>query len=403
MGLREALHQDGRRWLESLLNDPTLPVPQDAPQPGEKCTTGVRRQVDSVFGTLTLRRNYYHCTRTSSGRYPLDEALGLVGGHTPMLARLITRAGAQSGYAAASEDLRAYGGITVGGRQIHRLLQVTGPQMQRALAQAPAVEVSAPIPVLYVSVDGTGAPMVPEALVGRQGKQPDGSAKTREVKLGCVFTQHTVDEEGHPVRDSASTTYLCGLETAGDFGTRLRHEALRRGMGQSQRTALLGDGAAWIWELSRVNFGHATEILDYYHGREHLTNLVRGLAGPGTSTSDRLLDRWEDWLWHGEVDRLLKTAQRQADRLGTHAAKTVVTELNYFEKNRQRMRYAEFRKLGLFIGSGVVEAGCKTVIGKRAKQSGMKWTEAGLLNVLNPRCALMGGQFDDCWERRDRN
>jgi hypothetical protein len=401
--LREALHKDGRRWLESLLNDPTLPVAEDATQPGEKCTAAVSRQVDSVFGTLKLRRNYYHRVQTGSGRYPLDEALGLVEGHTPMLARLITRAGAQSGYEAASQDLRIYGGIEAGGRQIHRLLQVTGPQMQRALAQAPTVVVPAPIPVLYVSVDGTGAPMVAEALVGRRGKQPDGSAKTREVKLGCVFTQHTLDEQGHPVRDPASTTYLCGLERAGDFGTRLRQEALRRGMGHSQRTALLGDGAAWIWELSRVNFGHATEILDYYHGREHLTNLVQGLAGQGTSTANRLLDRWEDWLWQGEVDRLLKAAQRQVDRLGNKTVKTVTTEMNYFEKNRGRMRYAEFRKLGLFIGSGVVEAGCKTVIGKRAKQSGMKWTETGLLNVLNPRCALIGGQFDDCWQRRSRN
>jgi hypothetical protein len=402
-GLREALHKDGRRWLESLLNDSTLPVPGDLTESGEKCTAAVSRQVDSVFGTLTLRRNYYHSPKTSSGRYPLDEALGLVEGHTPMLARLITRAGAQSGYQAASEDLRVYGGIQVGGRQIHRLLQITGPQIERALARTPAVVISAPIPVFYVSVDGTGAPMVPAALVGRQGKQPDGSAKTREVKLGCVFTQHLLDEQGHPVRDPASTTYLCGLETAADFGTRLRREALRRGMGQSQRTALLGDGAAWIWELSRVNFSHATEILDYYHGREHLTDLVHGLAEQGTPSADRLLDRWEGWLWQGEVDRLLKTANRQAHRLGSKIGKTVATELNYFEKNRERMQYAEFRRLGLFIGSGVVEAGCKTVIGKRAKQSGMTWTEAGLLNVLHPRCALIGGQFDSCWARRSPN
>jgi hypothetical protein len=302
--LRQAPHQDGRRWLESLLNDATLPVPQDATQPGEKGTPGVSPQVESVFGTLRLRRNYYHCARNGSGRYPLDEALGLVEGHTPMLVRLITRAGAQSGYEAASEDLRIYGGIEVGGRQIHRLLQVTGPQRQRALAQAPAVVVPAPIPVLYVSVDGTGAPMVARALVGRQGKQPDGSAKTRELKPGCGFTQHTLDEQGHPARDPAATTYLCGLETAADFGTRLRQEALRRGRGQSQRTALLGDGAAWIWELSRVNFGHATEILDYYHGREHLTNLVHGLAGPGTATAARLLNRWEGWLWQGQGNPL---------------------------------------------------------------------------------------------------
>jgi hypothetical protein len=400
IGLREALHQDGRRWLESLLNDPSLPLAGDVSQPGEKCSAGVRRQVESVFGTLTLKRNYYYSAPTGSGRYPLDQALGLVEGYTPMLARLMSRAGAQSGYEGASEDLRVYGGIQASGRQIHRLLQVTGPQIQAAQAQSPAVVITAPIPVLYVSVDGTGAPMVAAALAGRKGKQPDGTARTREVKLGCVFSQHRLDPEGHPMRDPASTTYLCGLERAEDFGIRLRQEALRRGMGQSQRTALLGDGAAWIWELARVNFPQATEILDYYHGREHLTGLVHGLATQGSPAADRLLERWEGWLWEGEVDRLLKAATRQAQRLGSTAGHTVATELNYFEKNSQRMRYADFRRVGLFIGSGVVEAGCKTVIGKRAKQSGMRWTESGLLNVLHTRCTLIGGQFEDCWQRR---
>jgi len=400
MGLREALHKDGRRWLEGLLNDPSLPVPGDRSRAGEKCTRGVGCQVGSVFGPLSLRRNYYHRAAAGAGRYPLDEALGLVEGCTPMLARLMSRAAAQSGYQEASEDLRVYGGIVVSGRQIHRLVQVTGPQIERAQAQAPAVELAAPLPVLYVSVDGTGAPMVAEALVGRTGKQPDGSAKTREVKLGCVFTQHVLDEEGRPVRDPASTTYLCGLETAADFGTRLRQEALRRGMGQSRRTVLLGDGAAWIWELGRVNFAHALEILDYYDGREHLTDLVHGLEAQGTASAQRLMDRWESWLWAGEIERLIQTAQRRVQSLSPSPRAERENELKYFEKNCQRMRYGEFRKLGLFIGSGVVEAGCKTVIGRRVKQSGMKWTEPGLLNVLHTRCTLLGGQFDDCWARR---
>jgi nucleotide-binding universal stress UspA family protein len=399
-GLREALHKDGRRWLESLLNDPTLPIPGDASQPGEKCTAGVPCQVNSIFGTLTLRRNYYHDAQGRCGRYPLDTALDLVAGYTPMLGRLMTRAGAQSGYETASEDLRVYGGIKVSGRQIHRLLQVTGPQMQRALAQAQPEAVGAPVPVFYVSVDGTGAPMVPAALEGRKGKQPDGSAKTREVKLGCVFTQHRRDEQGCAVRDPDSTTYLCGLETAGDFGSRLRHEAFRRGMGQSEQTVVLGDGATWIWELARVNFGHATQILDYYHAREHLTKLVHALVRQGTPAAQRLLEVWETLLWEGQIDLLLRRARRKAQGVNGLAHRIAGTELNYFDNNRQRMRYAEFRRAGFFIGSGVVEAGCKTVIGQRAKQSGMKWTEAGLLNVLNPRCALMGGQFDDCWERR---
>jgi len=402
-GLREALLKDGRRCLEALLNDPTLPVPDDASRPGEKCTAGVARQVETLFGTVTLQRAYYHAAAQGSGRYPLDQALGLLGPYTPGLARLMHRAGAQTGFESASEDLRVYGGIVVSGRQIHRLMQEVGPGLYAWQQTLPPEKPPAPIPVLYVSVDGTGAPMVPEALAGRKGKQADGSAKTREVKLGCVFTQHTLDEEDHPVRDPASTTYLCGLESAGDFGGRLRREAMRRGMPYSQRVAFLGDGAVWVWEVSRVNFPGAVEILDYYHGREHLTDLVEALVGPQTKAAATLQDRWEDWLWEGQVDRLLRAARRRAAKLKGATRTAVETQLGYFEKNRGRMRYGEFRRAGLFIGSGVVEAGCKTVIGQRAKQSGMCWTEAGLLNVLHARCVLRSGHFDQFWSQRHLN
>jgi hypothetical protein len=399
-GLREALLKDGRRLLEGLLSDPSLPVVGDASRVGEKCTAAVTREVASIFGPLTVRRNYYYAAGSGGGRYPLDQALGLVEGCTPMLAQLMTRAGAQSGFAAAAADLKVYGGIRVEGRQIHRMLQITGPQLLSAWEGLPTLPAASPLPVLYVSVDGTGAPMVPEALEGRRGKQPDGSAKTREIKLGCVFTQHTTDPQGHALRDPVSTTYLCGLERSEDFGGRLRQEALRRGMGQSHRTVFLGDGAAWIWEISRVNFRHAVEILDYYHAREHLSSLVEALLGADSPQHARRLDRWESWLWAGQVQRVVRAARRQLQAQPVADADEARGQVAYFERNQSRMRYGQFRQQGLFIGSGVVEAGCKTVIGQRAKQSGMRWSEVGLLNVLHPRCALLGGQFDQCWERR---
>ena len=401
-GLRAALLQQGRRLLENLLNDPTLPLADDASRPGEKCTPAVARDLKTLFGPLTLRRNYYHAAGTGRGRYPLDAALKLVGPYTPALAQLMSRAGAQTGFESGSEDLRVYGGLAIQGRQIHRLMQIIGPAVHQAAEAAPHETAAAPIPVLYVEVDGTGAPMVPAELAGRKGRQPDGTAKTREVKLGCVFTQHGTDAAGQPVRDPASTTYLCGLETAGDFGTRLRREARRRGLGQSERVVLLGDGAAWVWELGRVNFSCATEILDYYHAREHLSRLIAALVGSDTPAAAKLQLRWESWLWHGEVARLLQTARRRGQAVGGPSGAAVATELGYFEKNRPRMRYGEFRRQGLFIGSGVVEAGCKTVVGQRAKQSGMCWTEAGLLAVLHTRCALLGGQLDTFWENWNR-
>jgi hypothetical protein len=385
-GLREALRKDGRQLLESLLHDAARPLADDVSRPGEKCTPAVAREIETLFGPVTLRRNYYHLAAAKTGRYPLDVALRLTGPYTPALARLMSRAGAETRFAAGSEDLRVYAGLTIGGRQIHRLMQTIGPAVQRAAAAAPAVAPAQPIPVLYVEVDGTGAPMVPAALAGRPGKQPDGSAKTREVKVGCVFTQHGTDAEGRPVRDAASTTYLCGLETAGDFGTLLRAEARRRGLGQCERVVLLGDGAAWVWELGRVNFSSAIEILDYYHAREHLTGLIEALTGAGATVNALRQQRWESWLWTGQVPRLLKAARRLGRTGGAVLSEAITTALGYFERNQARMQYGKFRRDGLFIGSGVVEAACKTVVGQRAKLSGMRWSETGLLAVLHTPC-----------------
>ena len=138
-----------------------------------------------------------------------------------------------------------------------------------------------PIPILYAEVDGTGVPMVAEELAGRPGKQEDGSAKTREVKLGAIFTQTKTDEEGLPVRDHASTTYVGSFESAPDFGSRIRAEGLRRGLGRAAKVVFIGDGAAWIWELARVNFPAAILILDLYHALERLHTLCAGLYGAG--------------------------------------------------------------------------------------------------------------------------
>ena len=213
-GLRAALLQDGRRLLADLLNDPTLPLPGDASGPGEKCTCAVERAVETLFGPLTVRRNYYHTAATGEGRYPLDEALKLVGPYTPALARLMSRAGAQTGFESGSEDLRVYGGLAIQGRQIHRLMQIVGPAVHRAMEAAPNETVAAPIPVLYVEVDGTGAPMVPAELAGEYFEvganarflasvsrvRPAYREKFASAILGGDYVRvHTVAEEDNPL------------------------------------------------------------------------------------------------------------------------------------------------------------------------------------------------------------
>ena len=205
LGWREALFKDARARLQTRYRQPNLALPDHASRPGEKAHPDRPKTVQTLFGPIELRRTYFYHAATHTGRVPLDAALGLTGSFSPALVRLSARAAAKEGYASASEDLLAQAGVVLDGRQIQRLVNLAAPAVVAQLAAGPPARPK-PIPVLYVEVDGTGVPMVAEELAGRAGQQADGSARTREVKLGAIFTQTQTDAEGRPVRDHAATT-----------------------------------------------------------------------------------------------------------------------------------------------------------------------------------------------------
>jgi len=398
LGLREALLKDGRALLEQLYNQADLEVPNNTSQPGEKCHPGRAKEIQTLFGTIVVRRNYFYAPGTQRGRFPLDEALGLVHSFSPGLVRLAARAAAKEGYESASQDLLAQAGVSLEGRQIQRLVNLIAPGVARQLEQAPSAHLPVdPIPILYAEVDGTGVPMVADELRDRPGKQADGSAKTREVKLGAIFTQTKQDEEGRPVRDHASTTYAGSFENASDFGSRIRAEGRRRGLGRASKVVFIGDGAAWIWELARVNFPMAILILDLYHALEHLHELCAGLYGADQPWAERMAQTWTAMLKNDQIGEVIAAARRRLQDLGLPSNNALETQIAYFEHHQDKMLYKTYRDQGLFYGSGVIEGGCKSVIGQRLKESGMFWTEAGATSVLNLRLALKSNRWDECW------
>jgi hypothetical protein len=251
---------------------------------------------------------------------------------------------------------------------------------------------------MYVSADGTGVPMVAQELIGRRGKQADGKAKTRQVYLGCVFTQHRVDEQGHPVRDWESTTYVSSFKPSDEFGPCLRQEALRRGMAGADNVVLLIDGAPALEHLGRQNFKDCVQIVDFYHALEHAGLVVAALIGKEHPDYTAQLRRWAKRLLKDRVEALID--QTRKEYAGKPQAQTVEKELGYFVRNVARMQYGTFRAKGYFIGSGVVEAGCKTVIGGRCKQSGMFWSESGAENILALRCIHSSRRLEEFWKHR---
>ncbi len=423
--LRQALQQDARRCLEGLLNDPAVHVPGDQTQPGESCHAGRVNTVESLFGPLTLRRNYYSRRDGTGGRVPLDESLGVVEGCTPGLARLMCRAGALEPYEDASQSLEVYSGLAIEGRRIQRLVQQVGPECARWTEGQPAPASLPAGTVFYVEADGTGVPVRPEETVGREGKGEDGKARTREIKLGVVFRQDAPKpqepqtssspskesnrptanpkkdpSESRPERVEGSTRYVTSTGNAQEFGQQLRQLALRQGLSLATLVVFLGDGAAWVWELARVCFPMAKLILDFYHAAEHVGLLTEILFGKETPLAKTHREAWIKTLKDEPdgVDEVIRLALAALPRTGKKR-RLALKALAYFQNNRDKMRYWEYQAQGLFIGSGVVEAGCKTVVGQRLKQSGMFWGIPGAHNILDIRCVLENGQFDDFWHR----
>ena len=418
--LRQAIQQDARRCLEELLNDPAVHVPGDQTQPGESCHAQRVNTVDSLFGPLTLCRNYYCRRDGTGGRVPLDESLGVVEGCTPGLSRLMCRAGAMEPYEDASQSLKVYSGLTIEGRRIQRMVQRMGPEFAKWTQNQPAPTALPKDTIFYVQADGTGVAVRLEETVGREGKGEDGQAKTREIKLGVVFRQEAEKpekapkapkketakkadpkkdpSESRPERVEGSTRYVTTTGDSQEFGQKLRQLALAQGLSLVRLVVFLGDGAAWVWELARVCFPMAKLILDFYHAAEHvglLTDILFGKDTPQAKTHR------EDWIGILKdeldgVDELIRRATTAMPRSGKKRG-LALKAVAYFQNNRDKMRYWEYQAQGLFFGSGVVEAGCKTVVGQRLKQSGMFWGLPGAHNILDIRCVLENGEFDAFW------
>ena len=354
--------------------------------------------VQGIFGRFQLERDYYYHPGKDQGHCPADAALGLEVGYTPALAKLIGLEGAdEPTYLKAERHLEQTGGIVISARQIQRVVQRVGSSAQQWQERQRQPGTCA-APVLYVSADGTGVPMVAPELKGRRGKQADGTAKTRQVYLGCVFTQHRIDERGHPVRDFESTTYVSSFKSIDEFGPLLRQEAIGRGMGSAGKVVLLIDGAMGLENMGRLCFKDCVQIVDFYHAMEHAGHVLEAWIGKGPPDYQKQLRRWAKRLLKDKVQALIQETRQQC--AGTPQEAAVEQALGYFVRNVSRMQYGTFRAAGWFIGSGVVEAGCKTVIGGRCKQSGMFWSKSGAENILALRCLHSSRRLEDFWKYR---
>ncbi len=358
MAMRSALHRAGAAALSQLLE---FPAPSEegrrrACPCGQQAHYRERRSkpVLTVVGLVEVLRPYYLCAHCGVGQFPVDGELDIENTEfSPGVRRMQAIVGQEAPFDHGREQMKVLAGLEVTTKSVERTAEAMGAdiaqreqaEIQKALQWELPVVTGEPIRVLYVQMDGTGVPVVKKETVGRQGKTEGQPAHTREVKLGCVFTQTRWDQEGFPIRDPDSTTYSGAIESAEEFGRRLYAQAYGRGWSRALQKVVIGDGAEWIWNLVALHFPGAIQVVDLYHARQHLWEVARklyphdqGKQKPWMKIHQkRLLDR-------GKIEKLVAALQAMESD-NPEVAEKMRTEAGYFERNAERMRYPKSRTL----------------------------------------------------------
>ena len=412
MLMRSAMHQAGAAGITELLRFPP-PAPDQrrlacacghaAPYRGLRS-----KPLLTALGPAEVSRPYYLCPHCHQGQFPADVELDIQDTEfSPGVRRMQAMVGQEMPFDHGRQQLELLADLEVNAKNVERTAESVGQdlvrreqeEIQRAVQLDLPIVGGEPVPILYVEMDGTGVPVVKKETLGRKGKQDGQPAHTREVKLGCVFTQTHWDKEGYAIRDPDTTTYVGAIETAENFGKRLYVEAWKRGWSRAPKKVVLGDGAEWIWNLAHQHFPGAVQIVDLFHARQHLWDLARRLYPNEEVPRKRWIRIQQNRLDKGKIEQLV-LALGSIETSNAELAEKLRTEAEYFQTNTERMRYPKFREQHLFVGSGVIEAGCKTVIGSRLKRSGMFWTVRGANAILALRCCQLNGRFEDYWEAR---
>ena len=405
--VRETSLRVGAEVLQSMINSAGDDTPSTIVHPedgtvfnyaGKRAKTFV-----TVLGDITLQRAYY-TDGTGRGYVPRDRTLGFDADCLSAgVKRMIGHVTAVLSFGESSAMIRNLSGVQVGTKHVERAGEALGHEIIDS-EKAEVVESSPCSTTMYLGIDGTGCPMRKEETEGRAGKQADGSAKTREVKLAVVFTADSRDAHGKPTRDVGSASYNAAIESAAtadldksrsQFAQRVEREAQRRGFDKAALQVVIGDGAKWIWNIADEQFPDAVQIIDLFHAKGTISNAAKAIFG----LDDKLGTEWakscRDELEAGKLEAIINKLQAFSK-----TSKEARQCRDYLIANKHRLNYPRFRKLGLCTSSGIVESGCKHVIAARVKQSGMHWTVRGANAIIALRCYKLSGRYEAFMDQR---
>jgi len=411
IAIRDVTHSGGAAMYKSLLErvDAGLPTP-DCPTCGKPMERHRRsgKSFASRLGPVEVERIHCLCRGCGSGFFPLDRALGLEGQTaTPGAASIVADAVVSDSFDEASRKLRNLAGVKVPATTLRRWVGELGEDVQRF--EREVVEEGRPgAERVYVEADGTGVPVRRSETEGIRGRQEDGSARTREAKVIVTFTaEGTHPETGEPTKDRDSDVVSAlidsaaavgGVSRASGFAGRLDRQLCRDGVYGAGEVVLISDGAAWITNVADELLAgmRKTYILDVFHALEYASAAVRALVGCDDAHRTRLADL-KARLLDGDVARVIADLRPHRDRNGD-----VARCIDYFEANRERMRYDEYRARGMQIGSGQIESCCKQMVATRFKRSGCRWSVRGANALLALKTCWRNLQWEQfaLWKAR---
>jgi hypothetical protein len=220
--------------------------------------------------------------------------------------------------------------------------------------------------------------------------EPDSEKRRQAQRTGKRAQEHIVRLSAH--------SYCAGLWDADTFGKYQYAEGLRRGLDLLTHLSSANDGALWIERLTRENFGHAVQIVDWGHSVQHLWLVGNAVYGEGKSSTIKWVSTLQDELWAGHVAQVSRTLHALDLDQGPFSDE-VKRAPGYFDNNRDRMRYDDFRALGYPIGSGTVESGAKNVVQRRLKRPGRGWNRDHAQAMLAALGELHSDRFDWAWRQ----
>jgi hypothetical protein len=363
----------------------------------------------SLVGLVPCGRAYYYCGRCGHGVAPWDRAVGLTANSfTPATEQIVCLAGTVSdGFAEAAETVLAdMAALKVAETTVQRTTESAGNRLADYLRGGGTFAFPHPWDwhkdalgrtCAYLGIDLTGV---------RQQAADGGKAEGRMPYVAMVFNPvpDLPDDSPYqpPAKARMQARYLSGLYDLNQLGLELRKQAGQVGMDNADVWIGLTDGGNGLEEFVRRNFSRdPVLILDFWHASEYLTELGQVLYPADEQTRKRVVGEWcrtlkrEGGACVLDILRALPVSRKPAVR-DKHA-----TTLNYFANNVHRMDYPTYVANGWSIGSGAVESACKTVVGQRLKQAGMRWREYGTDAVCHLRALFKSedGQWQAFWRR----